>query len=199
MAQLRSATEGSALPDWLNASWPVVVRRDRQHPEWIAVGVRGAQRSLRHAAWLAHDAVGSRVNPESLKLAWQLHPELLQFECVAKLRRLYQPLTALNLPWGPTGSVGFTLATGAALLRPDSDLDLLIRCATPLSRQQTATLAELQQRQNNCRVDIQIDTGSGGFALSEWSRGGKVLLKTADGPVLTATPWERCESSRARP
>jgi phosphoribosyl-dephospho-CoA transferase len=51
-----------------------------------------------------------------------------------------------------------------------------------------AALAELQDGQP-CRIDIQVDTGAGGFALAEYVRGGRVLLKTDAGPRLVADPW----------
>jgi phosphoribosyl-dephospho-CoA transferase len=51
-------------------------------------------------------------------------------------------------------------------------------------------LAEVQ-RHPACRIDIQIETGHGAFALAEWARdGGRVMLKTNDGPLLCANPWE---------
>jgi len=40
-----------------------------------------------------------------------------------------------------------------------------------------------------CRADTQIETPLGGFALTEWLREGRALLKTARGPRLVADPW----------
>jgi phosphoribosyl-dephospho-CoA transferase len=37
---------------------------------------------------------------------------------------------------------------------------------------------------------VQVDTGTGGFALAEYVRGGGVLLKTDAGPRFVADPWE---------
>ncbi|MDU7867214.1 MAG: malonate decarboxylase holo-[acyl-carrier-protein] synthase, partial [Pantoea sp.] len=42
-----------------------------------------------------------------------------------------------------------------------------------------------------CRVDTQVETPLGAFALNEWLREGRVLLKTATGPRLTASAWSR--------
>jgi len=98
----------------------------------------------------------------------------------------------LALPWGPTGSTGFALATGHPVLRADSDLDLVVRAVQPLTAPQLAVLVDLyrQTQKAPCRIDVQIDTGHGGFALSEWQRTGhQVLLKTATGPLLTKDPW----------
>jgi phosphoribosyl-dephospho-CoA transferase len=41
-----------------------------------------------------------------------------------------------------------------------------------------------------CRVDLQIDTGHGGFALRDWlASPHQTLLKTDHGPRLVADPW----------
>ena len=41
------------------------------------------------------------------------------------------------------------------------------------------------------RLDVQVETPLGAFALAEWSRsGGSVLLKTPAGPRLVADPWD---------
>ena len=57
-----------------------------------------------------------------------------------------------------------------------------------------AQLAALQAKAP-CRLDIQVDTGAGGFALAEYVRGGRVMLKTAHGPVLVADPWRSREAA----
>jgi phosphoribosyl-dephospho-CoA transferase len=45
-----------------------------------------------------------------------------------------------------------------------------------------------------CRADTQIETPFGAFALNEWLRDGRVLLKTSRGARLTTTPWHREEA-----
>ncbi|MBS0976476.1 phosphoribosyl-dephospho-CoA transferase MdcG domain-containing protein, partial [Serratia rubidaea] len=87
-----------------------------------------------------------------------------------------------------TGSCGYALATGLPVMHADSDLDLTVRCPQPVDR---AALQALAQRLRTlpCRVDMQIETPHGGFALNEWLRDGRVLLKTNGGPYLTDAPW----------
>jgi phosphoribosyl-dephospho-CoA transferase len=98
-------------------------------------------------------------------------------------------LDATGLTWGIIGSVGFALATGIAAARPDSDLDLLLRAARPMSRHEATVLAEALQAVS-LRIDVQVETLRGAFALSEWASGRlPVLLKTDDGPVLVEDPW----------
>ncbi len=180
-----------ALPDWVNFAWPAVVRRAPAGPGWLPVGLRGDSRSLRHAAHLATDSIARSVTPESLTHAWRAHPELLVFNSVVLLKLLCSTMQELGLVWGPTGSTGFALATGYPVLRCDSDLDLVVRAEQPLTVQQVAVLSGLYC-QGPCRVDVQIDTGLGAFAYSEWQRSPrKVLFKTVSGPRLTEDPWGR--------
>ncbi|WP_305796022.1 phosphoribosyl-dephospho-CoA transferase MdcG domain-containing protein, partial [Salmonella enterica] len=53
---------------------------------------------------------------------------------------------------------------------------------------------QLQLAGGLCRADTQVDTPRGGFALNEWLRDGKALLKTSQGPQLVRDPWGREES-----
>lgn len=181
-----------AWPEWLDVAWleqaPLVVRREDAGGR-IPVGARGKQRNQRCKGYVAPVAVARCVTPEML--ARQVRPELAQSE-LAPLRvlaTLAQRLDAIQLAWGPAGGVGFFLASGLPVLRPDSDLDLLVRAPEPLETAAVCALASMQAGRE-CRVDIQVDTGRGGFALSEYARGrGRVLLKTDSGPVLLDDPW----------
>jgi phosphoribosyl-dephospho-CoA transferase len=104
-------------------------------------------------------------------------------------RALAPRLDALGVDWGPTGGAGYWLACRLPVLRATSDLDLLVRLPDRPSPSLVAALCTLQDGQP-CRLDIQVDTGAGGFALADYARGGRVLLKTNDGPRLVADPWE---------
>lgn len=94
--------------------------------------------------------------------------------------------------WGITGSTGYALATGIPVIHADSDLDLLIRAPRPISPD-AFTAWQTQLGRALCRADTQVDTPDGGFALAEWLRDGKTLLKTSRGPRLVADPWRREE------
>jgi len=186
----------SALPAWTNPHWPVVMRRAPCSPDgvWVPVGMRGVTRSERFPVMVKKSAISHCIAPESLVTdqAWLMHAALADFPCVVALNKIANSLKNFDLPWGPAGSVGFALATGVAILRVDSDLDLLIRATHPLSAIQIDVLRSIQlnTKSNACNIDIQIDTGRGGFAFAEWLRGPtKILLKTNAGPLLTVDPW----------
>ncbi|UQV44165.1 malonate decarboxylase holo-ACP synthase [Janthinobacterium lividum] len=185
--------EDASLPAWLDAAWlqaaPLVVRRASCAPGRISVGLRGMLRSERHACEVEASAVLRRVTPEMLA-----RMPMPSFSCAAldALRQVAPLLDATGWVWGPTGGVGFALASGLPVLRADSDLDLVLRLSAPPDAAQAEALCAIAASVTACRLDLQIDTGLGGFAYAEWAAGrGRVLLKTDQGPVLTATPWER--------
>jgi phosphoribosyl-dephospho-CoA transferase len=172
-------------PDWLKRA-PLVVRRESTPDDRLPVGLRGIARNQRCKGYLRRAGVARRVTPEMLAAGAGHRHTVPALDALATLA---PALDALGLAWGPTGGVGFFLACGLPVLRPDSDLDLLVRAPQPLSAAQAAALAALQA-ETACRIDIQIDTGGGAFALAEWSRtAGRVLLKTSTGPVLSDDPW----------
>lgn len=186
----------AALPDWADAEWlaqaPVVVRRDRDRSGRIPVGLRGWHRGQRHAAWVYADQCASVVSPFEIagQGYWRMHPRYEAIPALRALDRVAARLGKLGLPWGVTGAVGFTLASGIDVLHPESDLDLLI--AAPQTLPETA-LKELGAMldASDVRLDIQIATPAGAFALRERLRTrGRVLLKTDSGPVLCDDPWK---------
>lgn len=185
-----------ARAPWADADWlrdaPVVVRRDSGPAGWLPVGVRGRHRGQRCAAWLPTHAVMRCVTPAQIAAAqaWRHLPDAQHVAAVAAIPPIAARLDAAAIPWGIGGSVGFALATGQPVLRADSDLDLIVRATdaaafAPMVEALSAVVASA-----TVRIDVQIDTPAGGFALAEWLRtGGPVLLKTATGPRLLSDPW----------
>jgi phosphoribosyl-dephospho-CoA transferase len=179
-------------PSWVAAQWspllPLVVRRDGSLPASIPVGIRGTQRSLRAAAWVNADAVTRTATPEAL-VGQLARSDLGANEALPVMQALRQMAAAdWPWPWGVTGSCGYMLATGLPACRAESDLDLLIRSPRPPQPRDFAPLMAFIAALP-CRVDIQLETPLGGCALTEWLRGGKVMVKTADGPIRVTDPW----------
>lgn len=180
------------LPDWVAQQWrpalPLVVRRDTHPAGLIAVGIRGLGRERRAGAWLPATAIARRVTPESLVDL----PQLLRSAFVSQ-----QPVQATILlaqqswpwAWGVTGSCGYALATEVPVMHSGSDLDLLIRAPQPLPPQAFSRWQQAIERLP-CRADTQVETPNGAFALNEWLRDGRALLKTNRGPRLVSDPWQ---------
>ena len=101
-------------------------------------------------------------------------------------------LDALGWAWGPTGGAGFALASGLPVLHAQSDLDLVVRMPQAPSAEQRDHLVRALSNAE-CRIDLQIDTGHGGFALRDWLTSPRqTMLKTDQGPRLVADPWSAC-------
>lgn len=190
----RSALESDdALPAWVATGWrtalPLVVRRDKRADGAIPVGIRGMTRIQRAAAWVHPAAVVRVATPESLvsDVNALLHSPFVSQQPVQALITLSS--LQLPFPWGVTGSCAYALASDLPVMHADSDLDLLVRCDTPVSPSHFTAFYDQLQRLP-CRADVQINTPQGGFALSEWLRGGDIMLKTASGPLLVRDPWQ---------
>ncbi|MXP57156.1 malonate decarboxylase holo-ACP synthase [Pantoea sp. Taur] len=168
-----------------NAQQPVVVRRDVMRQDRIPIGVRGSARHQRAAGWVREQDVLRIDTPEGL-LAHASDSVFRALPTVEAVMQLHQQRWSWS--WGVTGSTGFALATGLPVLHASSDLDLLIRAPQPLQAEEV-TAWQQQVSRLPCRADTQVETPVGAFALNEWLREGRVLLKTARGPRLTTLPW----------
>jgi phosphoribosyl-dephospho-CoA transferase len=166
----------------------VVVRRAQWLNGLVPVGVRGHSREQRFAAYVAPKSIRCRLTPEELTD---------QYDSIDAARREMVPaLAALvscapifsSLVYGPTGSVGFELASGLATATDSSDLDLLVRIVDwlPLgsARDMVTALARLP-----CRVDVLLETAVGGMSLTEYARGEpSLLVRRIEGPALIPHP-----------
>ncbi|HAF2409342.1 TPA: malonate decarboxylase holo-ACP synthase [Salmonella enterica] len=191
----RDALDG-ITESWVDGVWhsglPVVVRRDVDAQGRVPVGVRGMKRDQRAAGWAQPAAVVRICSPQSLVDSQTLlrSPFISQppVQVALLLAQQTWPWT-----WGITGSTGYALATGIPVIHAASDLDLLIRAPQPLAREELKTWQQ-QLSGGLCRADTQVETPYGAFALNEWMRDGKALLKTSQGPRLVSDPWSREES-----
>lgn len=179
-------------PSWveqalMRAPW-VVMRRECPTDATVPVGVRGAQRHERFAAWLPRSEILERITPESLvqRRAWVAAARRERIAALAVLDEVAEILRAHGLDevWGPAGSVGFELATGYPAAHSNSDLDLAVQLpAVPcvaLTRSLHGQLAKLA-----ARCDVLLETPAGALALAEHAQGhGSFVLRTPQGPCL---------------
>jgi phosphoribosyl-dephospho-CoA transferase len=166
------------------APW-VVVRRAVAPDALIAVGVRGHDRAERYAFLIGTQSVRDVVTPEQL-VAIAPARTLPALGVLTSVREI-----CMGLRWGPTGSVGFELATGLPTVSATSDLDVVVRTqmwdgdvVKRLAAVHTA-LARL-----NVRVDCQVEIPDGAIALAELaSASDDIMVRTTFGPRLVRRPF----------
>jgi len=191
-----SLLSDGATPDWVHRAMEqssvVVVRRASMAGGLIPVGVRGQSRSERFAASVPLRCVSKRVKPEDLiaQGQWKGNPRSGVVPAMHVIEKLAQEWPLPVLVWGPTGSVGFELATGVHSATPESDLDLVIRAHERLSMEDAEILLGTVN-QYGVAVDVQIETPFGSVSLREYvaPSSKQLLLKTCNGPRLVIDPW----------
>jgi phosphoribosyl-dephospho-CoA transferase len=98
---------------------------------------------------------------------------------------------SLASPWGPGGSVGFELATGHPVARPQSDLDVVIYAESRMTHDEARALCESAQGLP-AAVDIRVETPTCGFSLMEYANVApcaSILLRFPYGTALGPDPW----------
>jgi phosphoribosyl-dephospho-CoA transferase len=195
LARIDAVTAGPDTPGWVVESLSrapfAVVRRARSRDGLVPIGVRGAARHQRFAAWLSPSQIKRRIGPEDLARdeTWRTTPRAASLPHFALLDRVAATMRALALTWGPAGSAGYELASGIPALTPASDIDLVVRVARTLSREIARSLL-VETASLPIRIDVQIETPHGAVALAEYAAGSApIVLRTLDGPRLVADPW----------
>jgi phosphoribosyl-dephospho-CoA transferase len=183
-----------SAPEWvdevLRNSPFVVVRRGRATDQEIPIGVRGAERNQRWPAFCHPTSVKTILTPPQLLTRTVPTLRADATPALRALQVLKDRWMDLDHPWGPGGSVGFELATGRRVVKPESDLDVVIYAEDKITREQARSL---QARTMNLlvAVDIRVETLGCGFSLIEYARGGNegILLRTPAGVELGDDPW----------
>ncbi|RKS84460.1 phosphoribosyl-dephospho-CoA transferase [Orbus hercynius] len=180
------------LPAWFHrqraATYPVVVRREAVAAEFVAVGIRGQNRSQRLAAKVHCAEVIARLTPEEVLL--KSISKISQSSSLPAMQAL-DCLMDIDLTWiwGVTGSAGYQLASDVQVMNDNSDLDLVFRSPVERDFDQFVQLSQCLSRLPG-RIDAQIETPNGAFALNEWVRDRQTMLKTVHGPIMTTNPWQ---------
>jgi len=189
-------------PAWVYASleracW-VVTRRSSPLRAMIPVGVRGNSRGQRFAAYLAVEAIVERVIPEQLSRrdSWGRSSRREEIPPLEQLDSVFRIMSDFGLQWGPTGSVGFELATRLPAATKDSDLDILIRAPDELERDLCRRVRTRLSAQVSVRTEVLIETGMGAIALDEYVKGDlPILLRSLNRPKLVYDPWKTVDES----
>ncbi|HZZ12625.1 MAG TPA: malonate decarboxylase holo-ACP synthase [Paraburkholderia sp.] len=198
LLRLRTLAQFDGEPSWVRDAFArapfAVVRRALAAAGYVAIGIRGKERSQRYGTWAALSEMESATSPEALLSCEPDHSRMLlpAFAALLSLRR-HTPVQLETLRWGPTGSTGFELATRVWTVTESSDLDLLIRTPAAMSHHEAAQILQHLQavaESTGVRVDAQLETPAGGVALVEWAAGTtRVMARHARGPQRVADPW----------
>jgi phosphoribosyl-dephospho-CoA transferase len=184
----------TAVPRWveenLRKSPFVVVRRDRATGEQIPVGVRGAERNQRWATFCHPKFVKSMLAPPQLlrrTVAISRSDLIPAFRAFTILKDRWMDF---NRPWGPGGSVGFELATNTHVVKPESDLDIVLYAERRMTAEQAKSLCD-RAMDLPAVVDIRVETPACGFSLIEYAQteSSSILLRTPSGHLLGDDPW----------
>jgi phosphoribosyl-dephospho-CoA transferase len=182
------------LPAWAVSSLQrapfVVVRRAAAPDGLVAVGIRGPQRGQRVSAWLKPEGIGRVIKPRALSIPgnWAMDYQDDLLHPVYSLKQIAPILSGKGFDWGPTGSTGFELATGIPAVNEYSDLDIVLNVTIPFNTVTAAGLLEELQAASVSQLDVQLNTPLGGVSLKEYATAPKVLVKTAEGPLLASPP-----------
>jgi phosphoribosyl-dephospho-CoA transferase len=196
----------SEPPPWASESLRrapfVVMRRPLPRPETFPVGIRGAARSQRAAAWVPVGAVQECITPQMLAAqhVWRQRRDFAITPAVAALEEVAAIFDGHGMAgrWGPGGSVGFELASGVSSTTPTSDLDIVLGAAASMARADAARLhTELSAL--TVRIDVLLETPNGAVALAEYAKSvDAILLRSPQGACLARDPWrahlEACQA-----
>jgi phosphoribosyl-dephospho-CoA transferase len=97
----------------------------------------------------------------------------------------------LDHPWGPGGSIGFELATGSHVVKPESDLDIVIYAENRMMTDEAKFLCACAMNLP-ATVDIRVETPVCGFSLREFASESPAafLMRTPNGTILGTDPWD---------
>lgn len=182
-----------AEPPWVSMAirrspW-VVVRRVNAPAGKVAVGIRGSDRSHRWGGLVDMTDITLIKQPTQLRISLA-HESRRAVPALKALEFVERKLIDTSLSWGPSGSVGFELATGDRVTTEASDLDLVLFPPRRLSYTVSCDLWE-SLRSLPAKIDVRVETPFGGFSLEEYAlrRTAKVLIRTPDGQQLVEDPW----------
>ena len=183
-----------SLPRWVEEELRrapfVVVRRGVEMDFGIPVGVRGAARNERWAAFCDPKFVKRVISPPQLVGRTAAAFRMDAIPALRSLRILEGRWSTIPYPWGPGGSVGFELATASQVAMPASDLDIVIYIDCRMTTGEAADLC-ISAGDLPAAVDIRGETPICGFSLNEYASQGTepILLRTPTGVVLGDDPW----------
>jgi phosphoribosyl-dephospho-CoA transferase len=184
----------SPLPEWVEehllAAPFVVVRRGPVTEQRIAIGIRGTERNQRWAAFCHPKLVKSVLTPPQLLRRTVSTSRADATPALRALSLLKERWLDLDHPWGPGGSVGFELATGRHVVKPESDLDIVLYLERRMAADEAKSLCT-RTMDLPAVVDIRVETPVCGFSLREFASQSPaaILMRGPCEVMLGSDPW----------
>jgi phosphoribosyl-dephospho-CoA transferase len=190
----RFISSQSSAPQWVKEDLSkrpfVVVHRGPATGQEIPIGVRGTERNQRWAAFCHPKLIKGILTPSQLLSRTIPASRADAIPALRAINLLKDRWKDLVLPWGPGGSVGFELASGSHVAKPESDLDIVIHAERSMTAHEAKSLCA---RATNlpAAVDIRVETPVCGFSLTEFASQSPavILLRAPGGSVLGSDPW----------
>ncbi|MFP3918956.1 malonate decarboxylase holo-ACP synthase [Lysinibacillus telephonicus] len=176
----------TAVPEWvLNtaaASNYGVVRRMPISNKLIPIGLRGESREQRFGTYIHEENIVEVITPNSLVMCIDEFKKRIYYPTLKGLR---DEFSKLNLSWGPTGSIGFEMATNINVtsMKSDIDISLYIESIDEELLKEVGRFIKTLDKQIDVQVEIPI---IGAFLLNDYIRNYETgfIIRTPFGPQL---------------
>lgn len=177
------------IPDWVfNAPAAKnygVVRRMPIMDDMVPIGLRGNTREQRFGTFIHKSRIVEVMTPIELVDRIEGYTNEIHLPTLKKIKQAFEQF---NLRWGPTGSVGFELATGISVTTERSDIDVCIYMDA-IDRELLVEVGKFLKTLER-RVDVQVELASvGAFLLHDFLKHEKLgfVIRTPFGPQLCTT------------
>ncbi|MFC7686440.1 malonate decarboxylase holo-ACP synthase [Ureibacillus sp. GCM10028918] len=174
------------LPDWVNDAPAAknfgVVRRLPITNKIVPIGLRGDSREKRFGAFIHENNITQVISPISLVNRMDMFNGRIYTPALIRIKDEFEKY---KLAWGPTGSVGFEIATSILVTTPTSDIDIclyLVQIDTELLEKVGNFIEGLDRR-----IDVQVEIPTlGAFLLNDFIKYAKTgfIVRTKFGPHL---------------
>ncbi|WP_342580820.1 malonate decarboxylase holo-ACP synthase [Ureibacillus sp. FSL W7-1570] len=181
------------IPDWVYDAPAAknygVVRRMPIMNGMVPIGLRGSTREQRFGTFIHQSHIVEVMTPVDLVDRIEGYANEIHLPPLKKIKEAFEQF---NLRWGPTGSVGFELATGISVTTERSDIDVCIYMDA-IDRELLAEAGKFLETLGR-RIDVQVELASvGAFLLNDFLKHEKsgFVLRTPFGPQLCTTVENR--------
>lgn len=176
----------SSIPEWVYTTPSAfnfgVVRRMPISNKLIPIGLRGEGRAQRFGTYIHEDHIIEVIKPNSLVNRIDEFNDRFYYPTLKSIRDEFKKL---NLTWGPTGSIGFEIATNINVTSLKSDIDLSIYMEA-IDDELFMKVGEFLKSLDR-KIDVQVEVPIlGAFLLNDYLKNQETgfIVRTPFGPQL---------------